>query len=144
MKQKIKKCYIAHPFNSRGYIRSWQLRIQKGLNIKFINPFYPKRVYEKYNKEDMSCNNYYKILDYKSIVNEDIKLIDKADMLLGIVDGEVSYGTIMEIVYAYIKNKKVYLIITNKHDKHPWFKYHANKIFTRKKQFEKWIMKQTT
>ena len=42
----------------------------------------------------------------------------------------ISYGTIMEIVYAKINNKPVYSLITNGHDNHPWLKYHSKKIFT--------------
>ena len=42
----------------------------------------------------------------------------------------VSYGTLMEIVYAHSMDKKIYIVVLNGHEQHPWIQYHATKVFT--------------
>ena len=55
------------------------------------------------------------------------------------VTGDISYGTIQEIVYAYLYNKPVYLIVTNGHEQHPWLTYHSTQVFTSREQFEEFL-----
>lgn len=70
-------------------------------------------------------------------------LIKKARTgLIAILDWNISYGTLQEMVYAKkIFNKIVYSIITNGVEEHPWLKYHSDKIFTSLNGFEEWITK---
>ena len=135
--------YIAHPFESRQKTRKWQLKIEKKLNIKCFNAFYPVRFFEVYNKDDKSNKKYYKKIKnkYKQIVEEDIDYIKKSKAVIVIIDGKISYGTIQEMVYAKLNNKKVYSIITNKQELHPWLVYHSDKIFTKYKHLEKYLIK---
>ncbi len=100
------------------------------------------REFELFKDEDTSGGDYYNKLDYKNIVEEDIKLIKECDGMIAIIDGALSYGTIQEIIYGYINKKKIYLIVTNNHENHPWLVYHSNKIFTNFKDCEEFIIKQ--
>jgi|SRR3990167_2998026 len=139
-KEDLRTLYLAHPFNSRDFIRQWETTSGATFPIKLVNPFYHPKSYEVFELKDMSGDEYYKKLaHYKEIVESDIELIKKSDGVIAVVDGALSYGTIMEIAYSKIYNKPVYLIITNGHHNHLWFKYHATKIFTSFKEFEEFI-----
>jgi nucleoside 2-deoxyribosyltransferase len=136
----MKSFYLAHPFNSREKIREWELHLSGTFPVNFTNPFYSKQAIEEFQEGDVSSNEYYERLKHPSeIVENDINLINNSDGIIAIVDGSLSYGTIMEIVYAYKSGKPVYLIITNGHHKHLWFTYHATKIFTSFKEFEEFM-----
>ena len=41
----------------------------------------------------------------------------------------VSFGTLMEIVYAHSMNKEIYIIVLSGHEEHPWLQHHAKKVF---------------
>ena len=43
------------------------------------------------------------------------------------------------MVYTKQAGKEVFSVITNGHEKHPWLKYHSDKIFRCLGDFEKWI-----
>jgi len=78
------------------------------------------------------------------LVKRDLKNIKENNGLLGLITGDLSYGTLMEITYNKIFHNRTgthpgYLIITNGHENHPWLKYHSTKIFTDFKSFEDWI-----
>lgn len=133
--------YIAHPFNSREWVRKWQLKIQKELpNIKLTNPFYSKYKYdiECWSKNDISGEDIYKKLNDKELIKRDLHLIGKQKTgVIYIVDGNISYGTIQEIVYAKLFHKVVIGLVTNSHEKHPWLTFHSDKIFTKLNDLEK-------
>jgi len=131
------KLYLAHPFNSREYMRNWEQNTNFK-NIKIINPFYHADSVEVFEDKDVSGNKYYKKLtNHAEIVERDVRLIKESDGIIAVVDGNLSYGTIQEIVYAYLYDKPVYALITNGHEEHPWLKYHAKKIFTDLNTLEK-------
>lgn len=132
--------YIAHPFDSRYGIKDWINELEKNdKKILFINPFFPKRDTEKYNVNSKSCDEYYKMLNNKEIVEGDLKLIAQCDGVICIIDGAKSYGTIQEMVYAFILRKKIFTICTNGNHNHPWLSYHSDKVFTSFKEFEEFI-----
>ena len=68
-------------------------------------------------------------------------LSDDADFVVAFVTGDLSYGTIQEIVYSYLAGKPVFIIVSNGHEGHPWLKYHATKIFTNTANFKEYILK---
>jgi len=148
MARKSKAIYLAHPFNSRKEIRSWEKKILKEYpEIKFINPFYNKKSIEKFNLNDVSGEEYYKKLGkdfFYQIVENDLDLIGSSDMVLAIVNRSLSYGTIMEMVYAHLHCKELFIICTNGHYNHPWFRYHATKIFKSFEEFEIWLKKHSS
>ena len=65
--------------------------------------------------------------NYKKIVEDDKVLIDSCDILL-VNHLKPSVGTSMEILYAWERGKKVYLICEDG-EVSPWLLYHATKIF---------------
>jgi nucleoside 2-deoxyribosyltransferase len=134
------RIYLSHPFDSRKKIRKWELEIKKKIPyLEIVNPFFTIKTEQLWRSYDKSNETYYKRLDYKSLIPDDLKLIEESDILLAIVDGKKSYGTIMEIVYAKLYKKNVMIICTNKSEKHPWLSYHADKIFTTFEEAEQWL-----
>ncbi len=132
--------YLAHPWPTRKRIREWQKKIEARTGVTFVNPFYDL------DNEDMVAVDSGKQGKYdtdpKKIVEGDLKAMRKCDGILAIVDGSLSYGTIMEIVYAYRFGLPVYLMVSNKHEKHQWFRYHATEIFLTLERFARWLKKE--
>jgi len=125
--------YLAHPFDSRKWVREWQLKIQRSSNIKITNPFYSKyrNDVETWDHKDSSGNKIYEKLNSDYIVSRDLELIRRQEKgTIAIVDGSISYGTIQEMVYSKLYGKIVYALITNGHHNHPWLKFHSDKVFT--------------
>lgn len=132
------RLYLAHPFDCRKWVREWELDFEElDGNLELINPFYdnPDR-----DMAIIDCGEVARYdCDYHEIVDGDLDLIQSCDGVVAIVAADVvSYGTIMEIVYGGMYDKPVYLIVLNGHEAHPWFKYHASKIFTSLKEFVFW------
>ena len=118
-------CHLAHPTVSRNEIREWELAVEKKYNINLLNPFF-----DKYRKDSTELNEgkiYTDNLDYKFIVEGDLKAIDKCNGILAIMT-ENSIGTAMELFYNSVYlSKPTYLIIEDsKLIHHPWIKYIAS------------------
>ncbi|MDO8460160.1 MAG: hypothetical protein Q7S74_03555 [Nanoarchaeota archaeon] len=121
-------------------IREWELKIEKEFNIELANPFYDRD--GEGGREDIAAWDQglkpQKDDDYEfKLVQKDIGLIGTCDGVVAIVDGNLSYGTIMEMVYGNILKKPVFIICTNKSNDHPWFVYHGTKIYNSFDEFEK-------
>jgi len=69
--------------------------------------------------------------NHKNIVEDDKALIDSCDVLL-VNHLKPSVGTSMEILYAWERDKKVYLICEDG-EVSPWLLYHATRIFKSQK-----------
>lgn len=134
------KYYLAHPFLIKDKIRKWQLKIEKENNITFLNPFIEGSD-RKLEIENKFAKNIKTKEDSKYLVDYDISCVKKTDGTLAIIDGSTSYGTIMEICYAYNEGKDVYIICTNGYHKHPWIQSHSKKIFKSFKEAEEWLKK---
>lgn len=134
--------YLAHPFDSRKYIREWELKVEKKFDVELVNPFYDV-TRDDVEKIDLGRAKRYEKLDPVKLVRKDLAQIEEAMGVVAIIDGSLSYGTIMEIVYACYYRKPVYIIVTNGHIKHPWIQYHASGLFESFKEFEKWLKKKT-
>ena len=66
--------------------------------------------------------------NHKKIVEDDKALIDSCDILL-VNHLKPSVGTSMEILYAWERGKKIYLICEDG-EISPWLIYHSDKIFS--------------
>lgn len=126
--------YLAHPFDSRFDVRKWELEIEQRYGLNICNPFYDI-TRDDIGSIDAGVSGRYEI-DPREIVERDLLAIAKMPALVAIVDGSTSYGTIMEIVYARGLEKKIYIVCTNDHHRHPWLRYHADRIFTSRLEFE--------
>ena len=73
--------YLAHPFDSRKWVREWQLKIQRSSNIKIANPFYSKyrNDVETWDHKDSSGNKIYEKLNSDDIVSRDLELIRRQE-----------------------------------------------------------------
>ena len=132
------KLYMCHPFDSRFEMRKWELSVEVHYDIEIINPFYDLHRDDVVGIDDGRDGRYEK-LDPEEIVTRDIYAIQESDGVIAYVNGDLSYGTIMEIVYAYEDSRPVYIICTNGHENHPWLVFHATEIFTSKEDFEEFI-----
>lgn len=136
--EKIESLYLAHPLLFRHFMRSWELGFEYRTGIELINPFYD--VYrEEVEALDKGERDKYD-LNHIEIVERDLDLILKSGGLVGIINGDKSYGTIQELVYATLYNKKRFLVITTGDEEHPWLKYHSDEIFTNLQDFEDTIV----
>ena len=132
--------YIAHPVLARNAVRKWELQVEEATGLELVNPFIDV---EREPDEDLSVSEHgnYDSVDPVEIVSLDLAAVYHCDFVVAWVTGQRSYGTIMEICYAYQKGIPVYIICTNGHENHPWLKYHAAHIFTAPEQFEKFAKK---
>jgi nucleoside 2-deoxyribosyltransferase len=75
-------------------------------------------------------------LNPRLIVEEDLALIEDCDAIIAYINGDTSYGTIMEIVYAHLSKKLIAGVITNGYVNHPWLKHHCTDIYTNFNEME--------
>lgn len=126
--------YLAHPFDSRIEMRQKELQWEAAYEIEIVNPFYDL------NRDDVKAidegytDRYF--ADPCQLVNRDLTAILNSNGVIAYVNGMLSYGTIMEIVWSHIFHIPVYLICTNGHHGHPWLKYHTEDIFISFEDFE--------
>lgn len=132
--------YLAHPFDSRKYVREWELKFEANHpTFTLLNPFYDRGGIggrpdvEQYDKggKPVHYDGY-----EDELVRRDLESQMKCIGTVAIIDGATSYGTIMEILYQTINRKPRYLIVTNGKDDHPWLRVHSTKIFTSFEDFE--------
>ena len=133
--------YLAHPYDSRKKVREWELGVEKRTGVELHNPFYDV---DRKDIQDLDAGGVgrYDQLDPDTLVVRDLGAIRDSDGMVAIVDGALSYGTIMEIVYGHMSCEPCFLIVTNGHEKHPWLVYHSDKIFTSFEAFETFIKKE--
>lgn len=139
VKESDMKLYLAHPFDSRDRIRQWELGFESRTGIELVNPFYDAEGRTDIEKCDAGRQERYHNIDPNEIVSRDVGIIHECDGIVAIVDGSLSYGTIMEIVYAWMAHEQenIHIIVTNGHESHPWLAAHAGKIYTSFTEFEK-------
>jgi hypothetical protein len=133
-----KKLYLAHPVNSRKFVRKWELKFEKDNGNILLNPFYDMK---RFDIEDLD-NKVKKPRKKtpKACVEDDLAMLKKAKGgILAIIDDNIAVGTLQEIVYAKIWGLKVISIILNeKFRNHPWLIYHSDQTFNSIAEFEKW------
>lgn len=134
------KLYLAHPVDSRGSVRLWELDFEFRSGIILVNPFYD---IPKPHKPNATREELYEIASEIS-VERDIETIENSDGLVAIIDNNLSYGVPQEMIYARLVNKSVYSLITNGQEKHPWLRYHSTKIFTSYKELEEFLLNETS
>lgn len=127
--------YLGHPFDSRFWVREWELKFEKKGGILLFNPFYDSK------REDVIAIDAGRMqryeMDEKKIVEPDLQRLENAKRgMIAVIDGSLSYGTIQEMVYARFYKKKVFSLITNGHEGHPWLKYHSAVISTNLEDLE--------
>jgi nucleoside 2-deoxyribosyltransferase len=132
--------YLAHPFDARHWVRKWEIAVEDKHSITLVNPFYDAPEREDVANLDAGRAERYEQLVPSEIVRKDTYQIQQADGTVAIVDGSLSYGTIMEMVYtSMIYHKPVYLICTNGHHQHPWLQHHSAHVFTSFEEFDAWL-----
>lgn len=128
------KGYIAHPVLARKMIRDWETGFEEATGIDLVNPFTDVEL-ETEKSLYASEGGCYDNIDPAELVGMDLKAIYSCDFVVAWITGQRSYGTLMEIVYAYQAEIPVYIICTNGHEDHQWLRYHATHMFTDPRQF---------
>lgn len=134
----VRRLYLAHSIDARKEVRAWELAIEKRFNIELVNPFYDSAERAHIERLDAGTITRFDV-DPDFIVKGDIAAILDSQGIVAIVGPQTTYGTIMEIVYAYLNHKPVYLVVTNGFERHCWFRYHATVIFTNLQELEEYI-----
>lgn len=132
------KLYLAHPIDLRKEVREWQQGIQQRVpKLTLVNPFYDVN---RPDIEDLDAGRRgkYEVVP-NQIVTNDLHALRESNGIVAYFGYAQTIGTIMEIVYARMYRKPVYLIVTNGHHGHPWLRYHADGIFTSFEAFEEFI-----
>lgn len=128
------KYYLAHPYNSRVDMRQWELSVECRLEIEIVNPFYDLQ------RPSVDAGNgrvYFE--DASDVVTRDVSAIAGCDSMIAIIDGNESYGTIMEMVYAKKMDKPVLLVCTNGKEDHYWLKHHSDVVFKSLEELEEYL-----
>jgi len=142
MKKKEKYLYLANPRKSIKKIRKWQLKMIKKYNLSIINPFFEGQYTDKTIQNKFKNKIKLEPYEHLIIINNDINNIKNSNGVIAIVNGKTSYGTIMEMVYAALFKKNVYLICTNGNINHSWLFIHSLIQFKSFNEFETYV-KQT-
>lgn len=129
--------YLAHPFDSRHRLKEWGESVEKNFGVSILNPFYDAERDDILRVDAGEQERYQS--DPAQLVERDLHFIQCCSAVIANITGELSYGTIQEIVYAYLYCRPVYIIVTNGHEEHPWLQYHATKVFTSYREFELWL-----
>ena len=130
--------YLAHPLKSRKYIREWELKFEEKFSIELLNPFYDLGGLEteitKQRDEGKEVN--FPEGYFNKLVQRDLTAVLNSDFVVAFVDGSSSYGTIMEICYAHMFGKAVFIIATAEYAKgHEWLLYHSTTMFNSIEEF---------
>jgi len=127
--------YLAGHNKDLEYRKFIKIKYWNEINIldPMINTF--EEVYEDIGEE----------LSDIFLVRRDKKMIDQCDILIAKVEylpeGEISIGTYMEIMYAYMKGIPVFLISsTNSLLENPWLKFHSTGRFNSAKECFEFIL----
>lgn len=133
--------YLAHPFDSRHQMRAWELGVESCLGLNIYNPFYDGH---RSDVEAIDAGRHarYEKIDPATVVERDVDAIAKSDGVIALVNGDLSYGTIQEIVYATMLDIPVYLVCTNNHHDHPWLCYHSEHVFHTLSDLEMFLIKE--
>jgi len=139
--------YLAHNFLTRKKVRKWELRIEKKYNVNLDNPFYdnPARaeemlILDSYVDCSRKQRSYLSTRSSYSIVEDDLEKIRKSDGIVAILN-DVRIGTPMEVFYASRVLRLPVYVVTRKYAAHPWVVELATKIFTNKKELERYLAK---
>ncbi len=133
---KLTRGYLAHPVLARVKVAIFERNFELRTGIDLVNPFTDV---EREPEENLAASETGCYDNCDKIVDLDLAAILSCDFLVAFVTGQRSYGTIMEICYAYSMGKPVFIVCENGHEKHPWLVYHSDKIFTNTKDFRKYI-----
>ena len=121
------KVYLAHPIAHRVGIRERELDFEKDTGIDLYNPFYDCKRPEIHRIDKGEIGPFDVGTD---IVDRDLDALITCDALLYVPGGVASTGASMEIVYAFLNSIPVYIIDAGDLARHPWLRYHADRIFS--------------
>ncbi len=118
LRKRSLRIYLAGPvFNTSDEDQKWRQYFKKEILAKGFEVIDPLelRDYRGLEEEKMV-----------EIVEKDLKDLKKSDILL-IYAPKPSWGTAMEIVYAYLQSKQIITVAPEK-EISPWLKYHSDLI----------------
>jgi hypothetical protein len=121
------KFYLAHPFEIRREVRSWELQIEGNTRHDLINPFYDL------NREDVAVlddpttsreSRSAATRDFVSLVHKDLYAMLGCAAVLAVIPDDIrTIGTICECWEAARSGIPIYFICGPKTAIHPWVKY---------------------
>lgn len=118
------RVYLAHSVFDRERGNKVQERLEK-LGFEIYNPLK--------EEEEHIVNLGWDVGDLivsKRIVEIDLKGIRKSDLLLALIPDKKTFGTICEVMYAYIINVPIIIVCPRDMAKHPWIVAISKIVFT--------------
>jgi len=111
------KIYLAGGIFNRSDAgaKDWREKAKSSLHHECLDPM---------RRDYRGCEH----LNYQFIVEQDKREIDECDALL-VHFSHPSVGTSMEILYAWERQKKVYLVNASDKPLSPWLLYHSHVVF---------------
>ena len=119
--------YLAHPIAHRHVVRAKELELEEATGIDLYNPFYDADRPEIHRIDKGEIGPFDVGTD---VVERDLDALYKCDALLYVPCGASSTGASMEIVYARFGGLPVYIIEDGELARHPWLRFHADRIFS--------------
>jgi len=131
------KYYLAHPIKDRSWVRKKELVIESDTGIELVNPFYDDDRHDISDIDNGITHEFSIDIDFEKIVRNDLSHIDNSDGVVAVITESKTVGTIMELMYARMTDKNVWIIcMDNELFSHPWLRYVSdNKIY---RSFEEW------
>ncbi len=114
--------YLAHPLDKRKEIREWELGVEKRSGVSLLNPFYdvprPDILAIDRGEAVPGIKDKSQALEIR---DNDLRLIDRTDGVVAILNMGYTFGAPMEVFYAYHERKMpVYTLVLEKNLFHPW------------------------
>ena len=118
LRKQSLRIYFAGPvFNTIDEDQKWRQYFKKEILAKGFEVIDPLELRDFRGLEEEKM---------VEIVEKDLKDLKKSDILL-IYAPKPSWGTAMEMVYAYIQSKQIITVAPEK-EMSPWLKYHSDLI----------------
>ena len=123
----MKHIYVAHPMRARHVVKNWIEVMNPLVKVHLFNPIYET---EANHIEDIDSGDagFYGAPP-EAFIPDEIRMIQTSIGLVAIITGDISYGTIMEMVYAKINDIPVYTLVLNGQWDHQWIRWHSSMIF---------------
>jgi nucleoside 2-deoxyribosyltransferase len=147
--EKIKTAYLCGPMEFAAQNgRNWRLRYSKALekiNIKCIIPeFEEKHITTEKEMKFLKENDINRYIEkMRQLIALDLKMVEKADLIITRWNGETMSGTIGEAQHAFLLNKPIYLVTQQLITTIPgWFLACFSNIFKDFKSLKKYLQSQ--
>ena len=114
-------------------VRAWELGFETRTGIHLMNPFFEgieRTEIQKLKEGKITYEQHILRNDYRQFVEDDLKHIVESDGIVAIINDTVpQIGTLIEIDWAYMLHKPIYIIADGFRGQNHWFFRYMSKVF---------------